>query len=67
MGATEKEYIQDLERLESVLKSSSNKYQTTIQIAQKAKTMLYSNSESESTDLTVKPILVAIDSFLDSD
>ena len=48
MGATEKEYIQDLERLESVLKSSSNKYQTTIQIAQKAKTMLYSNSESES-------------------
>ena len=67
MGATEKEYIQDLERLESVLKSSSNKYQTTIQIAQKAKAMLYSNSESESTDLTVKPILVAIDSFLDSD
>ena len=67
MGATEKEYIQDLERLESVLKSSSNKYQTTIQIAQKAKTMLYSNSESESMDLTVKPILVAIDSFLDSD
>jgi len=67
MGATEKEYIQDLERLESVLKSSNNKYQTTIQIAQKAKTMLYSNSESESMDLTVKPILVAIDSFLDSD
>jgi len=67
MNKVEKEYIQDLKQLELVLKSSSNKYQTTIQIASKAKSLLYDTLESKNTGFEKKPILIAIDSFLESE
>ena len=66
MSKTEQEHIKDLEQLESILKSSKNRYNTTIKIAHQAKSIIYDNPNVDGISVSKKPILIAIESSINN-
>jgi DNA-directed RNA polymerase subunit K/omega len=62
MSKSENEHIKDLEQLESILKNSKNRYNTTIKIAHQAKSIIYENPTIDGSSDSKKPISIAIES-----